>query len=103
MQKKLKIITDAIEDLKGKEIFTLEVTKITPEMSFIVIATGTSKQHIKSIANNVRQEVKLKNFMVQPIEGADTDWLLVDCGDVIIHVMTETSREFYNLEKLWSH
>ncbi len=103
MQQKLKTITDAIEDLKGKEIFALEVTKITPEMSFIVIATGTSKQHIKSIANNVRQEVKLKNFMVKSIEGESTDWLLVDCGDVIVHVMTESSREFYQLEKLWSH
>jgi ribosome-associated protein len=103
MQKKLKIITDAIKDLKGKEIITLEVTKITPEMSFIVIATGTSKQHIKSIANNVRQEVKLKNFSVRALEGEDTDWLLVDCGDMIVHIMTETSREFYSLEKLWSH
>jgi len=101
VQEKLNTITNAIEDLKGKEVIIFNVAKKTSEMSYIVIATGNSKQHIASIANNVRQEVKLKDFFVKPLEGETTDWILVDCGDIVVHIMTQTSREFYNLEKLW--
>ena len=99
----IKVVENVIEDLKGENIVTLNVMKQSDDMEAIIIATGKSIQHARGIANNVSIEAKRLNMMVLGTEGAEfSEWILVDLGEVIVHIMTEKTREFYKLEKLWS-
>ena len=92
-----------IEELKGENIVTLKVLEQSADMEAIVIATGRSTQHARSIANNIKIEAKRVGMKVLGMEGANLgQWVLVDLAEVVVHVMTEQTREFYKLEKLWS-
>ncbi|TVZ37811.1 ribosome-associated protein [Alteromonadaceae bacterium 2753L.S.0a.02] len=104
MQSELNtIVVNALEDLKGKEIVELDVTTLSDVMDTLVIATGTSNRHVKSLANNVVEDGKEKGFRPIGVEGMETgEWVLVDYGDLVVHVMLDTTRTFYELEKLWS-
>lgn len=96
------LVTHALEDMKGQQIRVLDVRGKTPLADFMVIASGTSNRHVKSLADSVA--IKAKESGVQPlgVEGQDgQEWVLVDLNDVIVHVMLPKIRDFYNLEKLW--
>lgn len=96
------IITTAIEDLKGQDIKVIDVTKLSDVMDYLVIVTGTSNRHVKSLANNVIEEVKKTDVRPIGVEGMDAgEWVLVDYGDTVVHVMLQATRDFYELEKLW--
>ena len=103
LDEQIKVVENVIDDLKGENVVTINVMKQSDDMEAIIIATGKSIQHARGIANNVSIEAKRLNMMVLGIEGAEfSEWILVDLGEVIVHIMTEKTREFYKLEKLWS-
>ena len=96
-------VIDKIEDLKAKNITVLDVSKQSTITDTMIICTGTSKTHVRSIGEHVI--VSAKDAGVQPlgVEGRDSsEWVLVDLGSVILHVMQEQTRDYYELEKLWS-
>lgn len=103
LNEQIKVVENVIDDLKGENVVTINVMKQSDDMEAIIIATGKSIQHARGIANNVSIEAKRLNMMVLGTEGAEfSEWILVDLGEVIVHIMTEKTREFYKLEKLWS-
>ena len=103
LNEQIKVVENVIDDLKGENVVTINVMKQSDDMEAIIIATGKSIQHARGIASNVSIEAKRLNMMVLGTEGAEfSEWILVDLGEVIVHIMTEKTREFYKLEKLWS-
>lgn len=99
--KKLAIST--LEDLKAEDILVLDVKDKTTVTDWIVVASGSSSRHVKSIANSVMAAVKEAGGNPLGCEGQeDGEWVLVDLGDVIVHVMQRQAREYYDLESLWS-
>jgi len=98
-----KLIIDALEDLKGQKIVELDVRQLTDIMDHLIIATGTSNRHVKSLADNVVEELKKANHRPLGIEGLELgEWVLIDYGDTVVHIMLQATRDFYELEKLWS-
>lgn len=98
----LAVVNSALEDLKAKNITVLDVAELTDVMERIVIAEGTSNRHLKAMADNVAFEAKQAGFAPIGTEGQGTsDWVLIDLGAVVVHVMMPQAREFYNLEGLW--
>ncbi len=96
-------IIDKVDDLKAKDIISLDVQDKSTITDYMVICSGTSKTHVKSIAEYVALETKNAGFPPVGIEGRNgSEWVLVDMGDVILHVMQDHTRDFYQLEKLWS-
>ena len=99
----VSFIQDKIDDLKGRDIVCLDVRGKSGVTDFIIICSGTSNRHTKSIANYVAMEVKKAGINAMGIEGqASGEWVLLDLSDVVVHVMLEETRGFYQLEKLWS-
>lgn len=97
------IITNAIDDLKGQDVKMLDVTSLSNVMDTLVIVTGTSNRHVKSMANNVVVDTKKAGHQPIGVEGMDSgEWVLVDYGDTVVHIMLAQTRDFYALEKLWS-
>ena len=102
-EKLVNIIVDALEDIKAHDIDVINVSKITSMFEYIIIASADSTRQTKSLANNVQEKVKAAGGRVYSVEGEQTgEWLLVDLGDVIVHIMLPTVRERYNLKALWS-
>jgi len=98
-----KIVVDALEDLKGESISCLEVGHLTSVTEYMVIATGRSSTHIKSLADNVVKKVKELNIKVIGVEGrSQSEWVLVDIGGVVVHIMLASVRLLYDLEELWN-
>lgn len=98
-----KIAVNALEDLKGQDIKVLDVQKLTTVTDTMIVCTGTSNRHVKSLAQNVAEDAKKAGFRPMGIEGQDAgEWVLVDLGGVVVHVMQAQPRAFYQLEKLWS-
>ena len=97
------LIMDALDDLKGQEIITLDVKGLSDVADALVIASGTSARHVKSLADNVIEKTKKQGYRPIGVEGMDAaDWVLVDYGETVVHVMLPQSRQFYDLENLWS-
>lgn len=97
-----QLMISAIEDLKGEDIRELDVKDKTSVTDIMIIASGTSSRHVKSIANNVAIEAKQAGVIPMGVEGEDQgEWVLVDLGDIVVHIMQPHIREFYDLEKLW--
>jgi ribosome-associated protein len=92
----------ALEDLKAEDIIELDVRDKTSVADYLFIASGSSNRHVKSIASNVIAEAKHTGHQPLGVEGElEAEWVLVDLGDVIVHVMQPQVREFYDLESLW--
>lgn len=102
--KKLAELTvAALDDMKGQSISCIEVKKLTSITDFMVIVTGRSSTHIKALSDNVVKKVKEANVKVVGVEGRmQSEWILVDCGDVVVHIMLAQVRALYNLEELWN-
>ncbi len=99
----IALVVEALEALKGVDVVTIDIEGKSSIADAMIIATGTSQRHVNSLAESVRLAAKDANHPPLGIEGdSGSDWVLVDLGDVIAHVMTEEKREFYELEKLWS-
>ena len=97
------IAITAIDDMKGRDIACLQVSDITTITDYMIVVTGTSSRHINSMADEVQKKVKEAGGTVAGMEGkGQSDWVLIDLGDVIVHVMTEETRKLYDLESLWS-
>ena len=104
IRKKQKAIIDALEDVKGKEIVAFDVSHLTPEFDRVVIATGDSTRQVKSLARSVHDRMREMGERVHGMEGEqEGEWVLVDTGDVVVHVMHPAIRKYYNLEELWGH
>jgi ribosome-associated protein len=99
-----KRAVDALDDLKGKDIVTLDVRTITDVTDYMIICTGTSSRHVISLASSVALELKKAGTPARGVEGVDqsAEWALVDFGDVVVHVMLPDTRDFYDLERLWT-
>ena len=96
-------IQNALEDAKTQNIAVLDVRKISDFTDYMVIATGTSNRHVQSSADKVVETLRGHGVRPVGIEGKQLgDWVLIDVGDVVVHLMREQTRDFYNLEKLWS-
>jgi len=97
------IVINALEDIKGLNIAVLDVTKLTDVMDTLVVASGNSSRQVKALADNVIEQSKKAGFQPIGVEGMEgSEWVLVDLGDVVVHVMLPETRAFYELEKLWS-
>ena len=96
------IVVDALEELKGKDILVIDVREKTSVTDYMIIATGTSSRHVKSMADNVLEKAKEQGFRPIGSEGLDSgEWGLLDMGSVVVHVMQAETRAFYDLERLW--
>lgn len=98
------IALEALDDLKGRDAITLDVRAMTDITDYMLVCTGTSNRHVKSLADNVALTLKKRGCPAMSIEGVDhsAEWALVDFGEVIVHVMLPETRDFYDLERLWS-
>lgn len=98
-----QLAVTALEDLKAQDIQVMDVRGMTSITDVMIVASGTSDRHVKALADNVVEAVKKQGVEPVGIEGEGTrEWVLVDLGDVIVHVMHPQTRAFYNLEKLWT-
>lgn len=98
----LKIVVSALEDIKAYDIKVLDVTKITALFDRMIIASADSTRQAKALANNVHDKVKTAGGVVYGIEGEQSgDWMLLDLGDILVHIMLPTTRAHYDLEGLW--
>ena len=97
-----KIAVAALEDIKGKDIEILNTAKISSMFDRVIICTGDSNRQVKSLARNVLEKVREAGGEVISIEGEEGgEWVLVDLGDIVVHVMQASVRQYYNLEELW--
>jgi len=96
------VVIGALDDMKALEIKVLDVRGLTDVADTMVIASGTSDRHVRSVAQRVVEKTKAAGFRPHGVEGQqDSDWVLIDLNEMIVHVMLPRVREFYGLEKLW--
>ena len=99
IRKKQRAVVDALEDVKGHDILVFNVARLSPFFERVVIASGDSSRQLKALADSVRERLGAR---VRGVEGeAGGEWLLVDLGDIIVHVMHPAVRSHYNLEEIW--
>jgi ribosome-associated protein len=99
----VKAVVAALEDIKARDIVVLNVVKLTSMSDRVIIATGDSTRQVKSLADNVQVKLKALGAKVNGVEGAqNAEWILIDLGAVVVHIMLPAVREHYNLEELWS-
>jgi ribosome-associated protein len=98
-----KIAVGALEDIKAREITVLDVRKLTTLYDTLIIATADSARQVKSLAQHVRETLKSAGSTILGVEGEQTgEWVLVDGGDLVVHIMLPSARAYYKLEELWA-
>ncbi|MGY8813402.1 MAG: ribosome silencing factor [Gammaproteobacteria bacterium] len=104
MSKKLcKKLELSLDDLKANNIVTLDVKEIASFTDYMIIASGRSNTHVRALADKIIEAAKETNTYVIGSEGQDLgEWVLIDLGDIVVHVMQQSTRDHYQLEKLWS-
>jgi ribosome-associated protein len=96
------VIVDALEDMKGQDITVFDSTPLTALFDRVILVSGTSNRQTRSLAKNVHDKVKENGGQVYGMEGEDTgEWVLVDCGDIVVHIQQPAIREYYRLEDIW--
>jgi ribosome-associated protein len=102
LRRKQRVVLDALEDVKGFDILVFNTARMPTMFERVIIASGTSVTQVKALADRVREKVKEAGGRVYGVEGErGGEWVLVDLGDVVVHIMHPTVREFYNLEEVW--
>ncbi len=102
LRKLQKLAVDALEDVKAKDIEVINTTKLTSLFDRIIIASGDSNRQVKALARSVHDSVKEAGGQVVGMEGEESgEWVLVDLGDIVVHVMQPAVRTYYNIEELW--
>jgi ribosome-associated protein len=102
LRKLQRVVVDALEDIKAQDIQVFDTTKLTSLFDRVIIASATSNRQSRAIASNVRDKAKAAGSDVIAVEGEETgEWVLVDLGDIIIHIMQPAIRQYYNLEEIW--
>ena len=97
------LIVEALEDKKGRDVVTMDVAAISDVTDFMIIVSGTSNRHVKALVDQVVETASTAGVVPLGVEGRDTnEWVLVDMGDALVHVMQTETRDFYDLERLWS-
>lgn len=97
------LVATSLDDMKAVNTVTLDVRALTDVMEYLVVTSGTSSRHVKSLAVNLAVETKKQGVRPLGVEGEDAgEWVLVDYGDVVVHVMLPATRDFYDLERLWT-
>lgn len=98
-----KIVVAALEDIKAKDIEVINTAKLTSLFDRIVIASGDSNRQTRALARNVQEKVREAGAHVVSVEGEESgEWVLVDLGDIVVHIMQPAIRSYYNLEELWA-
>ena len=98
---KAKSIVKILDEKKATDLTVIETQELTVMSDYFVIASGTSNTHVRSLADDVEFEMSKLGVEIDHIEGRATGWILLDYGDVLVHVFQPESREYYNLERLW--
>ncbi|MBB3047189.1 ribosome-associated protein [Litorivivens lipolytica] len=99
----VELVKNALEDMKARDVVVLDVREMTGVTDYMVVASGTSNRHVKSLANNVLDEARQQGLKPMGMEGDNVaEWVLVDFGDVVVHTMLPEARTFYDIERLWS-
>ena len=99
----LQLAQDSLDDLKARDLCVLDVRKLTSVTDYLLIASGTSDRHVRSLAENLIEAAKKAGQSPMGVEGLDAgEWVLIDLCDVVVHVMQPRTREFYKLEDLWA-
>lgn len=102
VRKLQKTVVSALEDIKGRDIEVINTSHLTPLFDRIIIASGDSNRQVKALARNVQDKVREAGGEIISTEGEEVgEWVLVDLGDVVVHVMQPAIRHYYNLEELW--
>ena len=98
-----QVVDDALADAKARDVTWMDVTNQTDITDYMVVASGTSNTHVRSVVDRVLQQAAAAGYKRLGVEGLeDAEWVLIDLGDVVVHVMLPKIREFYDLERLWS-
>ena len=99
---KQRIVVEALEDVKGHDILVFNTARLPSMFERVVIASGDSNRQVKALSDRVQERVRELGARVYGVEGeAGGEWVLVDLGDVVVHIMHPTVRDFYNLEEIW--
>jgi ribosome-associated protein len=102
LRRKQRAVIDALEDIKGRDIVVYNTAAMPSMFERVVIASGDSTRQVKALADHVREKLEALGARVVGVEGeANGEWVLVDFGDVVVHIMHPAAREFYNLEEVW--
>ena len=102
LRTKERVIVEALEDVKGYDILVFNTARLPSMFERVVIASGTSNTQVRALADRVQDRVREHGARVYGVEGESSgEWVLVDLGDVVVHIMHPTVREFYNLEEIW--
>lgn len=97
-----ELVVEALTEMKANDIKVMDVRSLTELTDHMVIASGTSNRHVRSLVNSVVEEAKGKGVIPLGVEGRELgEWILIDLTDVVVHVMLPQSRDFYDLERLW--
>ena len=102
LRKLQRVIVDALEDVKGQDIKVFNTAQLTDMFERVIVASGTSNRQTRALASSVVEKVKDAGGDVVSVEGEEAgEWVLVDCGDAVVHILQPTVRAYYNLEEIW--